>query len=199
MSVLDVIRARRARAAASAHVANVASCGNGFATPCNAHKSLIYKELSGRVANVADVARKIDEVEREAQTHPAPSVREAHEVYALHHWRCSTCCAAKQAAPEPEPPAPRPRLWWGQPASAEELERMAARVERAEAIGLSAREADAIADRLHLRDREGDDRRLCLECQHVRADREGWRCAAIRAPIPREWVATQLQRCPSFF
>jgi hypothetical protein len=106
--------------------------------------------------------------------------------------------AAKQAAPEL--PTPDPRLSWSHytPATAEELERMVARVERAEAIGLSAREADAIADRLHLRDREGDDCRLCIECGWLRADATGWRCAAIRAPIPREWVATQLQRCPTF-
>jgi hypothetical protein len=172
MSVLDVIRARRAQAAASARVATVASCGNGFATPCNTPKSLIYKDLSGRVANVAGVARKIDEVEREAQTHPAPA---------------------------PEPPAPRPRLWWGRPASAEELERMAARVERAEALGLSAPETDGLADLLHQRDREGlRDMHLCVECARLRADSTGWCCGALRGPIPREWVVHQLQRCPSF-
>jgi hypothetical protein len=103
----------------------------------------------------------------------------------------------RQAAPEPEPPAPGPHQSWSHytPANAAEIARMAARVERAEALGLSAREADALADRLHLRDREGDDRRLCIECQHIRASGTGWRCASLGS-IPREWVATQLQRCP---
>jgi hypothetical protein len=92
----------------------------------------------------------------------------------------------------------RRRLWWGQPASAEELERMAARVERGERLGLSQQEADTLADRLHLRDRDLDGRRLCAECRHIRADGDGWRCAALRGPIPRDWVVRQLQRCPSF-
>jgi hypothetical protein len=75
---------------------------------------------------------------------------------------------------------------------------MLERVQRGEALGLSAPEADGLADLLHLRDREGDDRHLCVECQHVRADRVGWRCGALRGPIPREWFAIQLQRCPEF-
>jgi hypothetical protein len=83
------------------------------------------------------------------------------------------------------------------PASRQELGRMAERVERAEALGLSAREADALADLLLRRDREGpQDMRACLECQHIRADRDGWRCAALRWSLPRELV-TRLQRCPA--
>jgi len=107
--------------------------------------------------------------------------------------------AAKQPAPEPEAPTLTPeqrrRLWRGQPATDVELERMAARVQRAERLGLRAHEADALADRLHLRDRDCDDRRLCIECRHVRA---GWRCAALGQPIPREWVTSRLQRCEHF-
>ena len=110
--------------------------------------------------------------------------------------------AAKRQQPAPEPPILTPeqrhRLWWGQPASAEELERMLARVQRAEALGLPAHEADALADRLHLRDRDRDDRRLCIECLHVRADADGWRCAALHGPIPRDWVTIRLQRCKKF-
>jgi hypothetical protein len=221
MSVLDVIRARRARAAAPAPVAIVASCGNGFATPRNAPKSLIHKDLSGRVANVADVARKIDEVKREA-----------HGAYMLHHRRCSTCCAAgqgygsrcaegarlwdaysdavqrehadheaaKQAAPAPEPPAPGPRLSWSDclPATAAEVMRMLERVQRGAALGLSEREADALADLLRARDREGlQDMHACPECGWLRADAINWRCGALRQSLPRELVV-RLQRCPSF-
>jgi hypothetical protein len=119
--------------------------------------------------------------------------------------RAATCKAfVERQRPATAPEAPiltpeqRRRLWWGQPASAEELERMAARVARGERLGLSAREADAAADVLHLRDRDRDDRHLCLECQHVRADRAGWRCAALRGPIPSAWVTRQLQRCNKF-
>jgi hypothetical protein len=106
-----------------------------------------------------------------------------------------------QTRPTPELPAPDPRLSWSHytPANAAEIVRMAARVERAEALGLSEREADLAVDRLLRRDREGlRDMHLCLECARLRADATGWRCGALRGPIPREWVATQLQRCPTF-
>jgi hypothetical protein len=116
--------------------------------------------------------------------------------------RAATCRAfTERQRPAPEPiltPEQRHRLWWGQPATAEELERMVARAERGERLGLSAREADAAADVLHLRDRDRDDRRLCLECGWLRADRAGWRCGALGQQIPRAWVTTQLQRCHMF-
>lgn len=78
---------------------------------------------------------------------------------------------------------------------------MAQRTEQALSAGLTANEADALADRLHLRDREGDDRRLCLECRHLRADAEGWRCASargLRGPLARDLVVRLLQRCSGF-
>jgi hypothetical protein len=84
------------------------------------------------------------------------------------------------------------------PANGQELARMATRVQRGEALGLSEPEADALADLLLRRDREGpQDMRACLECQHIRADRDGWRCAALRWSLPRELV-TRLQRCAEF-
>jgi len=107
----------------------------------------------------------------------------------------------EQAAPEVPilTPEQRRRLWWGQSATTKELERMAARVARGGALGLSAHEADALADRLHLRDREGPrDMHACIECRHVRADANGWRCGALRGPIPTDWVMIQLQRCDKF-
>jgi hypothetical protein len=105
---------------------------------------------------------------------------------------------SEQAAPEP--PKPDPRLTGSNyiPATERELVRMLARVQRAEALGLPAHEAGVLADTLHLRDRDRDDRHLCVECQHVRADADGWRCAALRGPIPREWVTRTLQRCERF-
>jgi hypothetical protein len=104
------------------------------------------------------------------------------------------------AAPAPEPPKPDPRLTGSNyiPATEQELVRMLARVQRAEALGLSAREADTAADTLHARDRFGPhDMRLCVECARLRADRTGWRCAVLGA-IPRDWVTCTLQRCNRF-
>ena len=70
--------------------------------------------------------------------------------------------------------------------------------------GLSLIDAEALADKLVIRDREGDDRRVCLECVHLR---HGGRCGnwqaagvAIRArdaQLPGDFTA-MLQRCDGF-
>jgi hypothetical protein len=56
--------------------------------------------------------------------------------------------------------------------------------------GLTATEAEAWADRLALRDQDRDDRRLCLECQHIRPQ---GRCVH-RQPVLNDI----LQRCSHF-
>jgi hypothetical protein len=60
-------------------------------------------------------------------------------------------------------------------------------------------QAEALAERLTLRDREAEDRHLCIECQHCRP---GLICAAHRAAgVGRELgraLASLLQRCPAF-
>lgn len=66
--------------------------------------------------------------------------------------------------------------------------------------GLDATDADDLAERLHLRDVQGDDRRLCLECRHLSGRAGEWRCNNHRqAGVARELPATltlKLQRCP---
>ena len=42
--------------------------------------------------------------------------------------------------------------------------------------GLQALDAELLADKLVNRDREADERRLCLECSHL-SRVGGWRCA----------------------
>jgi len=69
--------------------------------------------------------------------------------------------------------------------------------------GLPALQADLLADKLVTRDREGDDRRLCLECTHLRRAGGAMRCAqwqraglgALNLPAG---LAMQLQRCEIF-
>lgn len=51
-------------------------------------------------------------------------------------------------------------------------------------------DAKGRAERLLHRDRDVDDRRLCVECQHAGP---GWRCAKREA-----FMLDQLQRCPLF-
>ena len=70
--------------------------------------------------------------------------------------------------------------------------------------GASAQDAERLADRLVNRDRDDDDRRLCLECRHLQGATP-WRCGnwfmagvAVRsgdAGLARDMVML-LQRCP---
>lgn len=67
--------------------------------------------------------------------------------------------------------------------------------------GIGADDADDLAERLTLRDREGDDRRMCVECSHLS---DGGRCLADAAGRVHgadrrlEPVTTILQRCETF-
>lgn len=67
--------------------------------------------------------------------------------------------------------------------------------------GASADMAEALADRMVQRDREGDDRGLCLECQHLRGSGP-YRCAVprradLRQPDLPRVLALTMQRCPA--
>lgn len=83
-----------------------------------------------------------------------------------------------------------------------ELDRMVGRVELFVARGLNLFDATALADKLVRRDRDGDDRRLCLECSSLNSG-TGRRCSAWRRAglggqaVPAEWVELP-QRCPAF-
>jgi hypothetical protein len=73
-----------------------------------------------------------------------------------------------------------------------------ARAGRSRGMGFSADDADDLAERLHLRDVTGDERRSCIECRHY----ERGRCAQARAalltsPAIGRDLATLLQRCPA--
>lgn len=81
--------------------------------------------------------------------------------------------------------------------------RSAARAGRFVWLGLNPGDADDLAERLHLRDLEADDRRLCLECAHLSGQAGAWRCSAWRrAGVGGKAVAGDLvgmpQRCPAF-
>lgn len=80
--------------------------------------------------------------------------------------------------------------------------RFVARVSMFLRRGLNAADADDLAERLHLRDVQGDDRHLCLECRHLAGRSGAWRCGNARAAgvgvaLP-EALAALPQRCPGF-
>lgn len=68
--------------------------------------------------------------------------------------------------------------------------------------GMSLEDAERLADKLVIRDREGDDRRLCLECTHLQGF-GCWRCSNwLVANVARDELGPDLvwmlQRCAGF-
>ncbi len=88
-----------------------------------------------------------------------------------------------------------------------EIDRFTARLVRFNGKGLSQTDGEALADKLVTRDRESDDRRLCLECTHLAGYAGMWSCRnwqwagvainARDARLPGELVRL-LQRCEGF-
>ena len=89
-----------------------------------------------------------------------------------------------------------------------EIYTFAARLHQFTDKGLTNHDGEILADKLVLRDRDQDDRRVCLECQHFAGYGTGsWRCGnwqaagvALRsrdAQLPADLVV-QLQRCDGF-
>jgi hypothetical protein len=81
-----------------------------------------------------------------------------------------------------------------------EIETFQSRLSRFTNRGLSYDDAERYADKLVGRDRELDDRRLCVECAHLQVR---WRCGNWKAAnagghnLSRDFVLI-LQRCPGF-
>lgn len=93
-------------------------------------------------------------------------------------------------------------------ASDAEITRMADRTRTFEKRGLTAQETDIAVECLLRRDRDFDDRHLCVECARFKCslprntqnthERGVFWCGAVRTTIPGEWVIYQLQRCEHF-
>lgn len=112
--------------------------------------------------------------------------------------------------PAANDPAPDSDRWcWphGTAMSGAEIDTFKARLSRFTDKGLTIDDGEALADRLVIRDRESDDRRLCLECLHlaghgVTRGCRNWQRAGIAiqsrdAQLPGELVC-KLQRCDGF-
>ena len=99
-------------------------------------------------------------------------------------------------------PAPDPDRWCWPRSSAmngAEIEAFTARVERFTDKGLGLDDANNLANKLVIRDRDQDDRRLCLECAHFTANTS---CrnhkAADVPPMVGGDFSVGLQRCQGF-
>jgi len=84
-----------------------------------------------------------------------------------------------------------------------EIDTFMAKVHLFTVRGVNTTEAEGMADALVRRDREADDRRLCLECSHLRRSAGLWRCGQWQraglavADVPGE-VVKLLKRCEGF-
>ncbi len=93
--------------------------------------------------------------------------------------------------------------WPNSPAmNSREIDTFTARLARFTEKGVSLGDAEPLADRLVIRDREADDRRLCLECSHLQGYAR-WRCGNWQAAsVARQGLARDLvlilQRCSGF-
>jgi hypothetical protein len=126
---------------------------------------------------------------------------------------------AQPVAPEATdaPPEPDPDRWcWphSDAMNTAEIAIFEARIHLFGARGLDLKDAEAMADRLTLRDRGADERRLCFECQHLQVLPENhWRayvelrcgnwlaaglCVFARDAGLSEAMTRQLQRCDGF-
>lgn len=86
--------------------------------------------------------------------------------------------------------------------NSKEIDTFTARLVRFTDKGLSLADAESEADRLVIRDRECDDRRLCLECSHLQGT-DRWRCGNWQAAnVARDRLSRvlvlMLQRCRGF-
>lgn len=83
-----------------------------------------------------------------------------------------------------------------------EIDTFNARLERFVDKGLTVTDAERVADRLVIRDREYDDRRLCLECVYLQSTGRWHCCNSAAADVAPEGLASELvrtlQRCCGF-
>lgn len=101
-------------------------------------------------------------------------------------------------------PAPDPDRWAWPHSSAmngQELDSLMARQDLFRQRGVSAQDAERLADSLVNRDRSDDDRHICMECRHLRGAAP-YRCgnalaADVHADLARDMVLT-LQRCHGY-
>ena len=115
------------------------------------------------------------------------------------------------AANDPAPITQNPDRWcWphSEAMNSAEINTFKARLARFTDKGLSLDDGEALADKLVTRDRELDDRRLCLECFHLSGqngkawDCRNWQVAKVASRARDAQLSAalvcQLQRCDGF-
>lgn len=114
-------------------------------------------------------------------------------------------------SPAANDPTPDPDRWcWphSEAMNTREIGTFAARLARLTNKGLGLDDAESLADKLVSRDREQDDRRLCLECVHLSGHSvrawacRNWQRAGVAMRVKDAQLSSalvfQLQRCDGF-
>ena len=124
------------------------------------------------------------------------------ELIALLAASAPTITTPAIAVPAVEPGAAVSDAWcWPQSGAMNgaEIDATVIRLQLFARHGIGEAQADELADLLVLRDRQLDDRRLCLECRSYRPGRCGnHRAARLHSPEVGRDLAALLQRCPGF-
>ena len=122
----------------------------------------------------------------------------------------SVATAQNPAANDPAAVTHDPDRWaWphSQAMTGREIDTFTARLHHFTRRGLAELDAEKLADKLVTRDRESDDRRLCLECAHLAGHGSVWGCrnwqqAGIASMARHAQLAAALviqpQRCDGF-
>ena len=123
----------------------------------------------------------------------------------------SVATAQKQAANDPAAVMPDPDRWcWphSEAMNTGEIATFTARLYHFTRRGLMEPDAEKLSDKLVVRDRDSDDRRLCLECAHLSGrTARAWGCSNARRATLTTTTQTvplaaalvhQLQRCDGF-
>ncbi len=108
---------------------------------------------------------------------------------------------AADATPADDPTSEPDRWCWPRSAAMNgaEIDTFTARLACFTDRGLSLSDAEVLADKLVLRDRDGDERRLCLECENLSRRRcSQWQQAGIGGPEVSVDLVGVLQRCAGF-
>ena len=113
---------------------------------------------------------------------------------------------AIEAVPTTTTTTPDPDRWcWphSDAMTGAEIDRFTGRLALFTAKGLSPNDAEVLADKLLIRDRDGDDRRACLECAYLsgwagRRQCRGLQYAGMGGPQASAGQVAMLQRCNGF-
>lgn len=147
--------------------------------------------------------------QKSPDTHPTKTTKTVSVVsvgYPQGYFQKFDGAVANPETPAANAPAtdPDPDRWAWPHSSAmkgQELDTLMARQALFCQRGASPQDAERLTDRLVNRDRDSDDRRLCLECRHLRGAGP-YRCgnaqaAGVHADLARDLVLT-LQRCHGY-